>query len=145
MIIRRWKYTDISAIAAFEKQQFQDYWTYDMLADSYLNDLFYGYIAEENGKILGTAAFNLNLDEADLVNIIVAAQVRRSGLGSTLMETLLADCEKMELRRLFLEVRESNYPAIALYRKYGFEKVAVREKYYKDGERATVMRKDFNY
>ena len=52
MKVRRWKYTDVAALAAFEKEQeFPDSWNYNMLAESFLNDGFFGVLAEENGVL----------------------------------------------------------------------------------------------
>ena len=58
---------------------------------------------------------------------------------------MLSDCAEIELKTLFLEVRESNMPAINLYQKYGFTQVGKRPKYYRDGETALVMKKEFKY
>ena len=55
----------------------------------------------------------------------------------------MKECAARELKKLFLEVRESNLPAISLYEKYGFIKISQRKKYYKDGENADVMLKRF--
>lgn len=147
MTLRQWKYTDIAKVAEFEeKQMFPDRWTYNQLAESFLSDKFKGFLLEtDDGEIVGTIALNFGLDEADLVNVLVAARLRKTGLASTLMQTALAECEKIELNKLFLEVRESNVPAIRLYEKFGFEKISQRKKYYKDGETAIVMRKTFDY
>ena len=61
------------------------------------------------------------------------------------MEEMFKDCREKELKTLFLEVRESNYPAINLYEKSGFKEVSRRKNYYKDGETAIVMKKEFSY
>lgn len=146
MTVREWKYTDVNAIAEFEKKQmFPDSWNFSQLADSVLSDGFLGLLAEENGEIIATAAINFGLDEADLVNILVAARLRKRGVASQLLDALLCECRKRELKKLFLEVRESNIPAIKLYTKYGFVKISERKKYYGDGETAIVMVKDFDY
>lgn len=147
MTVRKWKYTDIRRVAEFEeKQMFPDRWTYNQLASSFLSDKFKGFLIEaDDGEIVGTVALNFGLDEADLVNVLVAARIRKTGLGSMLMQTALDECEKIELKRLFLEVRESNIPAIKLYEKFGFEKISQRKKYYKDGETAIIMCKNFDY
>ena len=144
MKFRRWKYTDISEIAEFQiKEGFLDRWNYNMLAESFLSERFYGVLAEEKGEIVGVAAIGFNLDEADLELVLVAKHLRRQGVGKALMDELMKECAARELKKLFLEVRESNCPAISLYEKYGFEKISQRKKYYKDGENADVMLKRF--
>lgn len=140
MKVRRWKYTDVAALAAFEKEQeFPDSWNYNMLAESFLNDGFYGVLAEEKGELIGMAAVMFGPDGADLVNILVKKDCRRRGVGDALMRAVLEECDRRELKKLFLEVRESNAPAVALYEKYGFTRVGERKKYYADGENAAVM------
>jgi ribosomal-protein-alanine N-acetyltransferase len=64
------------------------------------------------------------------------------GLGSQLIDHLLDTCRKRGILHYFLEVRETNEKAIALYRKYGFKVCGVRRKYYSDtGEDALVMQR----
>lgn len=140
MKLRQWKYTDISAIAAFEEaQEFPDRWNFNMLAESFLNAGFFGVLAEEEGEIIGIAAILFNPEGADLVELLVAGERRRQGVADAMMRALLQECDKRELKKLFLEVRASNAPAIALYRKYGFFKIGARRAYYADGENADVM------
>ena len=144
MKLRRWKYTDISEIAEFQvREEFPDRWNYNMLAESFLSERFYGVLAEEKGEIVGVVAIGFNLDEADLELVLVAKSLRRQGVGKSLMDELMKECAARELKKLFLEVRESNLPAISLYEKYGFIKISQRKKYYKDGENADVMLKRF--
>ena len=144
MNIRRWKYTDIAPLEKFQLEAgFPDRWNYNILAQSFLSDRFFGLLAEENGEIAGMAAIGFNLDEADLEIVLVAKERRRQGLGGALMDALMAECAARELKKLFLEVRESNLPAVSLYKKYGFEKISQRKKYYGDGENADVMLKEF--
>lgn len=77
-------------------------------------------------------------DEAEILNIAVDPACRRRGVGSAL---LLAVCEEAT-GAIFLEVAETNNPAIALYRKHGWEDAGVRPGYYNHGiVNAVVMKK----
>ena len=58
--------------------------------------------------------------EAELLNIVVAKARRGAGLGRQLMSAWLAQMKDEMVERLFLEVRVSNAPAIALYESFGF-------------------------
>ncbi len=79
--------------------------------------------------------------EADIQTIAVAAIARRSGLGRTLMQTLMNQARNRGAREVFLEVRADNSGAQALYTSLGFEQLAIRENYYQpDGVDAIVMR-----
>jgi len=90
---------------------------------------------------VGYAVVLLVLDEAHLLNISVVRAAQRRGLGSRLLEYLVARCEGV--RQFFLEVRPSNLPALALYQRAGFVEIGRRKGYYpsRDGrEDAIVMR-----
>jgi [ribosomal protein S18]-alanine N-acetyltransferase len=77
-------------------------------------------------------------DEAEILNIAVDPSFRRRGIGSAL---LMAVCEQAS-GSIFLEVAEHNAPAIALYRKLGWQEAGLRAGYYNQGTvNAVVMKK----
>jgi ribosomal-protein-alanine N-acetyltransferase len=104
--------------------------------------VFCGRSAEPCGFVMSRIA----ADEAEVLSIVVAGPRRRSGLGQALLAAHLAQLAARGVTRLFLEVEESNAPAIALYRRFGFATVGRREGYYPkpDGSRvaALVLRLD---
>ncbi len=68
--------------------------------------------------------------EWELENVVVAARVRRRGLGSLLIKNLVQDAGRLPRATIFLEVRESNRAARALYEGLGFEETGARKNYY---------------
>ena len=64
------------------------------------------------------------------------------GCASQLMEYALEKSEELHYQNVNLEVRVSNVKAIALYQKFGFKNVAVRKRYYSNGEDAYLMIKE---
>jgi ribosomal-protein-alanine N-acetyltransferase len=68
--------------------------------------------------------------EAHLLNLSIAPGYQRNGHGSALLSEAAAAAAKLGAHNLFLEVRPSNHAAQALYRRFGFRKVAVRRDYY---------------
>jgi ribosomal-protein-alanine N-acetyltransferase len=68
--------------------------------------------------------------EWELENIVVAAAARRRGVGTHLLGEFVAHAREEQGSGIFLEVRESNRSARALYRKAGFEEVGLRKSYY---------------
>ena len=89
---------------------------------------------------LGYANFLHVLDEGDIGNVAVAPEFRRQGVADALLEALCARAAALDLAFLTLEVRASNAPAIALYRKHGFQAVGQRRNYYqKPDEDALLM------
>ena len=74
-----------------------------------------------------------------VISIAVLPGYRRSGVGQKLMNRVLEEMRKMGAIECFLEVRESNYPAIIMYEKFRFEKIKILKKYYSDNESAWLM------
>ncbi len=97
------------------------------------------FTAEEDGEIAGFADLWITYDNAQLADIGVAKKYQRRGIAGQLMDRCIEESKKNGCEYLTLEVRVSNDPAIALYRKYGFIQAAVRKGYYENGEDAWLM------
>jgi len=98
----------------------------------------------KGGGLAGfVTSFNLP-GELEILNLAVKSEFRRQKMASSLLEDLLARFQKTRIGgSVFLDVRESNRPAIALYSSFGFEKAGVRKDYYLDtNEDAWIMRLD---
>ncbi len=96
-----------------------------------------------NERLVGFAGMWLMLEEAHVTTIGVKKDLRGHGLGEILFATLLDLATQLGARRVTLEVRVSNYPAQALYRKYGFHDEGIRRRYYSDNnEDALIMGSD---
>lgn len=74
------------------------------------------------------------LDEATLFNLAVDPAFQRQGLGRELLQHLISELETRGVLTLWLEVRASNHPAIALYEQLDFNEVSVRRNYYPTAE-----------
>lgn len=97
---------------------------------------------EQGGEIRGYAILMPAADEAELLNIGVAAAQQRKGLGRVMLNEMLESARTRNMKRVFLEVRPSNVAAIALYRCAGFTEIGVRRDYYQNAngnEDALVM------
>ena len=81
-------------------------------------------------------------EDAEVQLIGVSEMYRRCGRGGRVLEDLLAIAGEKGARRVFLEVRVSNSPAIMLYLRHGFDGLYARSRYYADGEDAVVMMKE---
>ncbi len=96
--------------------------------------------AEDEPLLLAYAGFWQVLDEADINNVAVAAAQRGRGYGGELLRAVLARALQLGCKRLTLEVRPSNAPALALYQSLGFVVCGRRSGYYQDnGEDALLM------
>ena len=93
----------------------------------------------------------LSPGEAQILNLSVVPDARREGLGRTLLRHFVDDAQWLNADQIFLEVRESNVAAIALYATEGFAPVARRLAYYPGAaadaprEDALVMRRALRY
>lgn len=96
------------------------------------------------GRVVPAADDDLAVD-VDIYNLGVEPRHQRRGLGQTLMDALIDICREREVRRIFLEVRENNIPAISFYKKNGFRPLTVRNDFYSDPrENGVVMRCDLD-
>jgi ribosomal-protein-alanine N-acetyltransferase len=92
------------------------------------------------GPVLGYAGSWLLVDDVHIATIAVHPEWRGRGLGGLLLIAMLDRGAALGARRSTLEVRVSNQVAQRLYRKYGFEVVASRKRYYADNnEDAYIM------
>ena len=90
--------------------------------------------------IIGFSGYWLIADEIHISTIAVHPQWRGQGLGELLLLDLLLQAYNHPANMVTLEVRQSNHVAQALYRKYQFEEVGTRPRYYRDtGEDALLM------
>ena len=88
------------------------------------------WVAIEDQDIAGAVASREAADEAEILNLAVARDWRRRGIGRRLIETALQGAVAAGVRRVFLEVRESNAVARVFYRRLGFTETGRRRGYY---------------
>lgn len=109
----------------------------------FLSELHASYalciVDEEGGTLAGYAIFHLMGSDSELLSIAVAPQFQRQGLASRLLTEGLSKLIAQD-DACFLEVRQGNTPARALYEKYGFTEYGERKNYYGDGETAILYK-----
>ena len=123
---------DLPTLEKIENASFQDPWSSFMLASELQEPNTYYAILSEKGEDVGFYGIMTVLDEAHILNIAVLPEYRGRGFGNALMQDLLLKAKELGGNNVTLEVRASNLPAIALYRKFGFEFAGVRPRYYGD-------------
>ncbi len=137
---REMKKDDVELIANMESKIFKDAWTYEQLLSETDGQKFkFPIIVEVENNIVGYACVWAFADEVHINNFAIIPDFREKGLGLKLIRFILDSFK--EYKQVFLEVRMSNFAAINLYKKAGFQKFFRRQKYYSDGEDALVMRK----
>ena len=91
--------------------------------------------------VIGICVFQVVLDEAQINYFVVNQKFRKKGFGSHLMSYLIKKCEELSLKKLILEVSQSNVTAERFYSRFNFSTVGIRKNYYKDGSHALLKEK----
>lgn len=133
----------IAQIAALEKLCFSDPWSENSVCSELSNPLSLWLVAEEDGRVIGYVGSQSVPPEADVMNLAVAPDHRKKGVGRKLMMQLISELHSRGITALFLEVRVGNLPARSLYQSLGFVEVGRRPKYYVNPtEDALILRKE---
>ena len=92
-------------------------------------------------EIIGIYVVQIIIDEAQINFFSIKEKYRQKGYGSYLMRHLIEQCEKLSLKRVLLEVSNTNSIAEVFYNKFKFLTVGRRKNYYKDGSDAVLKEK----
>lgn len=133
---------DLDQLMEIERMSFRTPWLRQVFLEELERDWAHVEVVRERGgsTVVGFINYWLVRDEIHLLNIAVHPDQRRRGLATQLLDHLIAFARKNRCRYVTLEVRRSNQAAIRLYRRFGFQSVGVRPRYYvEDGEDAIVM------
>jgi ribosomal-protein-alanine N-acetyltransferase len=121
---------DLHTVAAIEAEAYDFPWT----RGNFIDSLAAGYLARvlrgPAGATVGYLIAMKGVDEMHLLNLTVAPAHQGQGHGRRMLDELVALCRQQHADRLWLEVRESNARARALYLRYGFRHIGVRRGYY---------------
>jgi ribosomal-protein-alanine N-acetyltransferase len=132
---------DAAGLVAIERRAFSDPWSETSFREALTAPWTFGLVAEM-GR--GTAGYLIGREVAgtgEVLNLAVAPEFRRRGIGGALLEAGLSALRRRKVDEVFLEVRESNLEAQALYIGYGFRPVGQRAAYYRNPkEDALVLR-----
>ena len=141
MEIRRMISADVSRVAKMEAECFADPYSYESIDAILCSEGAMCFSAlTDGGELIAYFIGRLIAPEGELYRIAVKESHRGRGVGYRLMDYAVKTSRGKGLEALFLEVRESNLAALALYRAYGFRKIGVRRDYYKSPkEDALVM------
>ena len=135
----------LDEVAELERICFSTPWSRNMLAEELDNMLSAFLVAlDERDHVVGYAGVQVILDEGYITNIAVRPECRRQGVAGKLLQVFLDFAKANKLSFLTLEVRASNYDAIALYGSRGFRSVGRRKNYYEHPrEDALIMTREF--
>ena len=130
----------IDRICEIDKTSSSYNWTKKMFVDGqkglfdvlFIDDIIAGFIV-----------YSMVIDEGEIFNIVIDNKYKEHGYGTFLLQNTLKKMSQNGVKTVYLEVGEKNNKAIQLYKKLGFDIYNRREKYYKNGENAILMKKTF--
>ena len=144
VVMRTVHSADLGAVVEIERACFADPWSRESFESSMEPQRMRFLVAEEgeasassNGppagepRILGYVVALLLFDEAEIANLAVAPWARRRGIGGLMLDRMSADLARGGVQSLYLDVRESNAGARALYASRSFEEAGRRRGYYR--------------
>lgn len=132
--------SDIDAVMAIELSVYAYPWTKRIMADC-IRVGYHCSIGEVDGVLASYCIMSTGAGEAHILNLCVAEEFQRRGLGQLLLTNMLNDAKEEGIEDIFLEVRPSNHAAIMLYEGLGFNQMGTRKDYYpaKNGREDAVI------
>lgn len=135
--VREMRPEDLADVLVIEKQSYDFPWTANIFRDC-LRVGYTCFVLDNGDGVDGYAVMAIGAGDAHVLNLCVAQERRRLGLGRHLLDHLMEAAHRLNASRLYLEVRPSNQIALKLYRAAGFVPIGVRKDYYQ----ARVGRED---
>lgn len=130
----------VEKIAELEKECFSAPWSEDGLKSELTNDFARFFVALSGTEIAGYIGSHNVLGEVYITNVAVFSHFREMGVGTALVQWLTEQMKNENAEFVTLEVRKTNFSAISLYEKCGFETVGERKDFYeKPREDAILM------
>jgi ribosomal-protein-alanine N-acetyltransferase len=137
--IRIMREADLTTVAALERRCHAFPWSLRLFREELANPLSVVDLLWRDTVLTGYLCSWQVCDELHILNVVIAPELRRRGLAGTLLRHVLQRARRAGCARTFLEVRDGNAGAIALYRAFGFRPTGRRRGYYADGEDALLL------
>ncbi len=140
LIVRRMEIEDVPVAHEIDKLSFTLPWPQRSLRFEVSdNPAARCWVAELDGRVVGMLVLWMIVDEAHIATLATHPEYRRQGIAEQLLVTALDEAHAEGARSALLEVRAGNETAQSLYRKYGFDIVGRRERYYKDNNEDAIL------
>ncbi|MDN3544290.1 MAG: ribosomal protein S18-alanine N-acetyltransferase [Roseateles asaccharophilus] len=130
LLLQPMQTADVEAVLGIEQRVYEFPWT----RGNFIDSLAAGYAAQvlraEDGQLLGYFLAMEGVGELHLLNITVAPEFQGQGHARRMLDALQAQARRLACEQIWLEVRQSNARARAIYLRYGFTEVGQRRAYY---------------
>lgn len=141
IIIKKAERQDVPEIAEIERKSIPEPWSEAAFSAALSDEKSVTLAAFSDSVLCGFITGVYLLDTADIYSVAVSEEYRKTGVGKRLLEEFFSALPN-DVQAVNLEVRESNFPAINLYKKFGFEAVGLRKDFYREPrENAVLMTK----
>lgn len=123
----------VSQIAKIEADLFgQGCWNKNMILQELQAPMraYYADVDLNTNTVAGYAGFWFDGDDAQIMTIGVEKEYQKRGIASNLLKTMIENAKSIGAKRMLLEVKVNNNPALKLYEKFGFTKMGLRKRYY---------------
>ncbi|MDD3413270.1 MAG: ribosomal protein S18-alanine N-acetyltransferase [Lachnospiraceae bacterium] len=131
---------DVDEVSRIEQDTFSMPWSRDAFMEMIQCEYAYYVVAKDGNEVLGCCGIRNMCGDGEITNVVVKREARKKGIGEIMLLELMERSKKIGVRAYTLEVRESNLPAIQLYKKFGFETEGIRKNFYdKPQEDALIM------
>lgn len=132
--------SDLDEVEEIASSAFRDRWfKSDFTSELAIRNQI-GRVALIDGRVAGFVVYALHKNRIEILNLCVSGDVRRQGVGSTLVDNLKGALTKLRRSRLTIRVRERNLVAQSFFRSCGFKASHIERSFFEDGEDAYVMR-----
>jgi ribosomal-protein-alanine N-acetyltransferase len=129
---------DLADCADIHEKCFSQNWAAHALASMLTNrgtKCLVAKTSSSKAKAVGFLMYRISAQEVEILTVAVDPEKTSAGIGSALVEEMIRLCLIDRLEEIFLEVDESNLPALKIYKRQGFRKVGERKGYYSDIEK----------
>ncbi len=127
----RWQIRrDMPEVMGIERDSFEHPWSEEEFVLCLRRRNVIGLVAEHEERVVAFMIYETNKTRLHILNMAVAADMRRRGIGRQLLEYKIAHLPKMRRTSLTLEVRESNVAAQLFFRSAGFKATSVLRGFY---------------
>lgn len=131
--------SDLNIISDILETEFDDFWNHNILKQELENENSIYIVAKYNNEIVGFGGIWKSVDDVHITNIVVKKNLRHLGIASAILEKLIIIAKELDYSSITLEVNENNINAINLYKKFNFEELGKRKKYYNNSDDAIIM------
>ncbi len=139
--LRRMQEDDLPTVLAVERSAYRAPWSEAIFRDC-LRVQYLCMVVERDADIIGHVVLSFAVGECHILNLCVHPRLHNRGIGRRILRRVLRLARHRKADTVFLEVRASNVPAIALYQSEGFDEVGLRRGYYPAASGNPAQRED---